>query len=273
VSDISALLSKLSFIKENGLKVKQDLEEELRLYEQPLFMDSGHWSVNSLFFSRQRNWLKNEVQKIRFYGYLCHMLKKKPYRTSAKILIAPVGDGSDIKYLEGIYKEVHGIDISDIQLRKCPQVIIAKKGNILDSGYETESFDIVITSLFFHHLHEVGFTLYAKELFRVLRKGGVMAVLEPSALYPFSWVMAILSKLLGGFPGKVKGERPLLPGFLIKELKSSGFDTVITRGTVLNHICFPFFVQSIINLLDWPFRILWPFRLCTETVGFYCEKK
>lgn len=253
-------------------KNKQNLEEEIQLFEQKFVLDSGHWSMNPLLISRYRLWLKNDVQKIRFYGYLCHFIKKKPYRNNAKILIAPVGDGSDIKYLEGIYSEIYGIDISSVQLARCPRVIIAKRGDILDSKYDMESFDIVIASLIFHHLHKVGFATFAKELYRVLRRGGVMAIIEPSALYPFSWVIALLSRILGDFPGKVKDEKPLLPSNLIKELKCAGFSGIRTRGMVFNHIAFPFFIQLLFNLIDLPLRVLWPFKLCAETVGFYCEK-
>lgn len=259
-------------IDNSEIKNKQNLEEEIKLHEQQFYIDSGHWSAWPLFASRYRHWLMNDVQKIRFYGYLYHFIKKKPYRNNAEVLLAPVGDGCDIRYLQGIYKEIHGIDIYPVQLKKCPKLIVTKEADILDSNYDSESFDIVIVSLFFHHLHEVGFAPFITELYRILRKGGIMAVLEPSAMYPFSWIIALLSRFLGDFPGKVKAERPLLPAIMIRELKHAGFDRIEVRGMVFKHIAFPFFLQSFINLIDWPLRALWPIKLCANTVGYYCEK-
>lgn len=71
--------------------------------------------------------------------------------------MAPVGSGNDFKYLQGIFDVIHGLDISSIALSNCPNIINKKEGNILKSGCEDKSFDIVICSLFLHHVHEIGF--------------------------------------------------------------------------------------------------------------------
>ena len=92
---------------------EQDLYAEVKWYEYGKFyIDSGHWTSHPLFASRERHWLSGEVEKIRFYGYLSRYIFRKPYYQKAKVLIAPIGTGYEIKYLQGLYDEIHGIDIS-----------------------------------------------------------------------------------------------------------------------------------------------------------------
>ncbi|MCX5713855.1 MAG: class I SAM-dependent methyltransferase, partial [Candidatus Omnitrophica bacterium] len=193
----------------SAIKNRQDLQAEIDLHNEEYCVDSGHWMSSPLLISRERQWLKYDVEKIRFYGYLARYIRNKHYKRNAKILIAPVGNGSDFKYLYGIYKEVHGIDISTVQISQCPKKIITKEGDILNSGYEDGSFDIIIVSFFLHHLHDAGLEPFMHEFYRLLRKDGTIAFLEPSSLYPLSWVLALVSKFVGEFPAKVKGERPV----------------------------------------------------------------
>lgn len=113
---------------------KQDLQAEIEWHERRFYIDSGHWTSHPLFASRERHWLQTEVEKIRFYGYLSRYISHKPYYGKAKILIAPVGSGDEIKYLQGLYNEIHGIDISERALAQCPGNVITKKANIIESG-------------------------------------------------------------------------------------------------------------------------------------------
>jgi SAM-dependent methyltransferase len=250
----------------------QDFNKERAWHEQKFYMDSGHWTSHPLFASRERHWLKNHVDKIRFYGYLHRFIKKELYADSADILIAPVGDGYDLEYLQGIFKNVHGMDLSPIALAKCPNIMVKKEGDILNSGYEDESFDIIICSLFLHHVHDIGFEPFIKEYSRLLRKGGVLAIFEPSALYPMSLIFAFLNKTMGNVTGKIKGERPISPPNLNRILGKIGFEHIYIRGITFNHVRFPCWMQLFIDLLDYPLRYFSPFNLFSESIGWYCKK-
>ena len=152
---------------------RQNLEAEIEWHEKGNFyIDSGHWTSHQLFASRERHWLSSEVEKIRFYGYLSRYISDKPYYRKANVLIAPIGTGYEIKYLQGLYNEAHGIDISERALTQCPANIVTKKADILQSGYREESFDIIICPLFLHHVHKVGFSPFLEEFYRILRGGG-----------------------------------------------------------------------------------------------------
>ncbi len=156
---------------------KQDLQAEVEWYDSGKFyIDSGHWTSHPLFASRERHWLSGEIEKIRFYGYLSKYISDKPYYRKAKVLIAPIGTGHEIKYLQGLYSEVHGIDISERALGQCPANIVTKKGDILQSGETAESFDIILCPLFLHHVHKVGFSPFLEEYYRLLRRGGGCAL-------------------------------------------------------------------------------------------------
>jgi len=252
---------------------KQDLQAEIEWYDSGRFyIDSGHWTSHRLFASRERHWLAVDVEKIRFYGYLSRYISDKPYCGKAKVLIAPIGTGYEIKYLQGLYNEVHGIDISKKALAQCPSHIIAKKADISQSGEKEESFDVVICPLFLHHVHKVGFTPFLKEYYRILRPGGTIAIHEPGALFPPSRLASLLRVFMGNVTGLVDDERPVFPPDLTKDLREVGFVRIKYRGLSFSHCRYPVFLQSMIILLDWPWRVLWPFKLFFNGIGWYCEK-
>jgi len=253
-------------------KNKQNISEELKWHEGKFVIDSGHWTSNPLFISRERLWLQINTFKSRFYGYLYRYLQGKSYRNNAKILMAPVGNGEDFVYLEGIYDVVHGIDISDIALSMCPGEIIKKQGDILHSGYEDESFDIIICSQFLHHVHEVGFLSFIKVFYRLLKPGGVVAILEPTSFYPFYWLTGLAEYFIGNVTGKVPTERPISPLELTSILKSVELKKIRYRGLSFNHARFPVAMQLILNLIDYPLRLVYPFKLFSSNMGWFCEK-
>jgi len=251
---------------------KDALEREKEWHEQGFYVDSGHWTSHPFFASRERHWLHNMVQKIRFYGYLDRFSKSKPYARKAKMLLAPAGDGSDVYFLQGLFSEVHGIDISPLALARCPHNVITKEADISESGYSEASFDIIVCSQFLHHVHEIGFDRFIKEFHRILRPGGILAILEPSALHPINQATALASRVLGNVTSKVDGERPIHPPSLTRCLHQNGFHQVKIRGLLFTHVRVPSFLQSFTNTVDAPFRALWPFRNCANAVGWYAEK-
>ena len=251
---------------------EQNFQAEKEWHEHVFYLDSGHWTSNPLFASRERHWLHNEVQKIRFYGELYRYIREKSYDKKARVLLAPVGGGGDVYYLQGIYREVNGIDISPIALANCPGMIVKREGDISASGYEADSFDIIVCSQFLHHVHSVGFAPFVKEFHRLLRRGGVLAILEPSALYPFGQIMAFARKLMGNVTGLVEGERPVLPSSVTAVLEVTGFERIRVRGLTFSHVRFPCIIQNLMDSLDYPFRLLPPFRYFANSIGWFCEK-
>ena len=251
----------------------QNLEKEKAWHEQTTFyVDSGHWTSHPLFASRERHWLHNEVQKIRFYGWLYKYIRDKPYFGSAKFLMAPVGGGNDLRFMTGFYSEVHGIDISPKILSECKPSIITREADILQSGYEDQSFDVLACVLFLHHVRRLGFRPFLEEFRRILRPGGVLAIMEPSHLYPFAWAMSMANRIIGNVTGKVDDERPISPALLTRMLRGTGFEKIRMRGLSYSHIRFPVALQLILTMIDYPFRRLWPFKYIAESVGWYCEK-
>ena len=254
---------------------QQNFEEEKKWHEQRFYIDSGHWTSHPLFANRERHWLHNAVQSIRFYGELFNYIKAKPYRENARSLLAPVGNGNEYLYLQQVFKgdsEIHGIDISPVALDSCPKPIITKESDILFSGYEDETFDVIVCSQFLHHVHTVGLEPFIKEYYRLLRGGGTLAILEPSRLYPFSWVTALARKAMGNVTGLVEGERPISPHLLTTTLMKIGFEKIRVRGMLFTHVRFPSPVQHVINATDYPFRFLPLFKLFAQSMGWYCTK-
>ena len=262
---------------DNKSKIKeriiQNANAEKEWHEQKFYIDSGHWTSHPAFASRERHWLINHVQENRFYGYLSKYIKNKTYGRNAKVLFAPVGDGSHVHYLQGISNETHGIDLSAVALAKCPSSLILKEEDILCSGYAEETFDVVICAQFFHHVHSVGFKPFIIEFQRILKKGGTLAVLEPSILYPFSWVSALARKIIGNVTGLVEGERPVNPFEILGLLKSEGFANIKTIGLTFNHVRFPCAVQHLVSLIDFILRYVTPLKYYSNSIGWFCEKK
>jgi len=250
----------------------QDIRDEQEWHDRKFYVDSGHWTSHPLFASRERHWLYWQTLKIRFYGLLYRCIKDMSFCQHAEILMAPVGNGGDLQCLQGIYKSVSGIDLSSKALQYCPNVIVKKEGNILDSGYPDQRFDVVVCSLFLHHVHKEGFAPFVKEFFRILKPGGVLAVLEPSALYPLVIPFRLLEKVMGNVSGKVCDERPILPLKLNKIITEAGFINLTARGMSFSHPRLPSWIQNVFALIDYPLRVLPLVKYCSSAVAWVCKK-
>lgn len=251
----------------------QEVAREKDWWDKSVFyIDSGHWTSARIFASRERHWICNSVCKIRFYSHVIRLCRKAAFWKRARVLVAPIGDGSETKYLRGVASEIHGIDISPTALAKCPGDLILKQGDIRAMPYDNDFFDVVVCPLFLHHVHDVGFTPYVEEFHRVLKRGGVLAIQEPSALFPFAWVFGFLRTLMGNVTGQVPGERPLRPGKLTRTLRIAGFDNVHIRGLGYNHVRTPVMVQFFVNMLDGIARRTPLLRRLCYNVGFFARK-
>ena len=92
--------------------------------------------------------------------------------------------------------------------------------------YPNNYFDVVICPQFLHHVHTLGFNPYLKEFYRVLRPGGILAIQEPSILYPIVWIMSVLRSIIGNVTNLVEDECPIFPNKLTKNLKQIGFQNM-----------------------------------------------
>lgn len=77
---------------------------------------------------------------------------------------------------------------------------------------------------------------------------------------------------MGNVTGLVFNEKPIYPTALTKSLKETGFVHIRYRGLSFSHVRYPVFLQAMILMLDYPWRVLWPFKLFSNGIGWYCEK-
>lgn len=173
-------------------------------------------------------------------------------KKAGRLLLAPCGGGGDVEFLGTFAEEIHGIDLSPVAVARCPPSIKVKVGDILDSGYAGESFDLVASTLFFHHLGKVGFDPFLEEFRRVMKKGGGIVILEPSLWYPLNLVTRPLKKLFGNPFGEVEDEGPFSPHLLLRALRRTGFVNVTMRPASFSHCAFYTPVAKAVNRITRP---------------------
>ncbi len=192
-----------------------------------------------------------------------------------RALVAPCGDTGDQDILGGIAEEFYGIDLSPLSLAACREShpeIVTREGDILESGYEEGFFDLVASFLFFHHLHQVGFTPFLREFHRILRDGGLLVVLEPSALSPMSAATWLGKKIFGNVSGLVPGEAPLLPSRLETAVRDSGFRIARFEGVSFSHNRMPVPLQRLAEPVSAAVARFSPLNRASWMFVMICEK-
>jgi SAM-dependent methyltransferase len=169
-----------------------------------------------------------------------------------RMLIAPCGVGDDFPYLTNLADEVHGIDLSEKAVAKCPETMNAKVGDMLESGYPDDNFDCVASPLVFHHLVDLGFDRFLSEFYRVLKPGGLLVILEPSLWYPLNLITRPVKRLFNNPYGEVEDERPFPPKMLTQALVRTGFTQIETRAATFSHPAIFIPVQRVIDELTGP---------------------
>jgi SAM-dependent methyltransferase len=202
------------------------LERERSWYTEPAFR-AGHPLNARLFYSRERNAF-NYVEARRRLAALLGPVDE--------LLVAPIGGGTDLPYLRPLAARIAGIDIvpEAVEAIADPDVE-ARVGDMLALPYADESFDAVAVSLFFHHYFRQGYEPYLVEIRRVLRPGGLLVTLEPSALHPGWWLSWALRRVVGNISGAVADERPIRASQLVAAMRMTGFADVQVEAAAFPH--------------------------------------
>jgi SAM-dependent methyltransferase len=226
-----------------------NLDKEKIFYDTPSFQ-KNHLLNSKLFYSVERN----EFAYIFPKNMMIYHIQKRLNTLNPKILIAPFGTGNDIYYVKKISDNIFGVDISETALKAYTGDYV--KTFICDISnmdiFQENTFDIVYASLFFHHFRN-NFDIFLNEIYRVLKPGGWIFILEPSRLYPFGWITRLLKILIGNITGQVEDEGPFLPIRMIKAMKRCGYKDIVHLGASFSHNRFPIFIQKLINKITKPF--------------------
>jgi SAM-dependent methyltransferase len=176
----------------------EKIQKEKEWHTTPRF-NKKHFLNCFLFYSSKRNDFNYIFPRKNFFNYIEKTIISEKIK-NPKILIAPIGV-EDIKYIKSIKQMSYGVSGIDISQKVIDEIIdkdINKYcGDIKDMHmFDDNSFDLVISPLFFHHFVDFGFEDFLKEMHRVLKKDGYFFALEPSSFYPITWISGFVKKYL-----------------------------------------------------------------------------
>lgn len=100
------------------------------------------------------------------------------YTQQNKKKLLDIGCGTG-KYGQALIQkgfDVIGIDKSPSQISEAKKVINAQEGNAIDLPYKSESFDVCIMIMMIHHMNQKERALAFDEIYRVLKKDGVLII-------------------------------------------------------------------------------------------------
>jgi SAM-dependent methyltransferase len=225
------------------------IEREKRWNIQSAFQ-KNHFLNSRLFYSKKRNDFSQVFPKKQFYDLVAKVIKSNNLNNPS-MLIAPIGEGSDIEYVKRFSNNISGVDVSEEAINR----IIDKdiKTYVCDmknmSMFKDGNFDIVIVPLFFHHYCRFGFDDFLKEICRVLKPNGHFFALEPSVLYPPILLIKPARKIFGNITGAVEDEMPFVPLKLSRAMRCAGFSGIRIYGASFSHNRFPIWMANINNAI------------------------
>ncbi len=223
------------------------LDRERRWHTEETF-DREHVLNSRFLYDRERNLWNYEFPKRQMAELIRRKIRILGLDRST-ILVAPVGDGQDIRFLEGLAEKVVGIDLSPVAVAKVPAGVEAHVGDMKRmTVFPDEHFPVVVTPLFFHHFRD-DLDPFLAEIYRVLKPGGLFVALEPSILHPLSWITRSLRHVAGNITGQVEDEGPMMPLSLSRAMRRCGFSDIQIRGASFTHNRIPRPVGALINRL------------------------
>jgi SAM-dependent methyltransferase len=240
------------------METQQNLEAEQAWYDSDPWVNRDCFLMKWPFVHPRRHRYAYDYARRTTRQYIQNYLISENVRIH-RALVAPCGSKADQDILAGMAEEFHGVDVSSTALDRVPEFVITKQADILETGYEDNSFDFVASFLFFHHVHRVGFDPFLEELHRIIRNGGYLFILEPSDLYPLCKVMNLGRRIFGNISGLVPDERPIRPSRMDYSLKNAGFHIVKFASVSFSHVRIPYPLQVGINMASRPLQMLFPF--------------
>ena len=165
---------------------------------------------------------------------LDHLARGAAVRAGERVLDVATGTGSLALRLARSGAEVTGVDLAlaliDTARRLAAEAGLGVRyevGDAEDLPYDDASFDVVLSTLFFHHLPDDGKRQTAAELMRVLRPGGRLVVGDLARPHDPLMRLAVLVtvQLLDGVATTALNVRGELPDVLA----GAGFESVRLR--------------------------------------------
>lgn len=180
------------------------------------------------------------------------ILEKIRIKNPKSVLDVGCGDGFYLHLLAALFPKARivGIDKDKNALRSAvinlkSQNLSIKHGDVYNLSFASNSFDIVLASEVLEHLKDDLKGL--KEIYRVLRPGGLLLISVPHANYPILWdpINWFIEKIFNthikkGFFSGIwnQHERLYFKDQLMKLVKRIGFKDV--ESDILTQICLPF---------------------------------
>ena len=228
------------------------LDRENKWHTEATFQKE-HILNNRLLYSYERVEFNHSFPKRRLSRHMCQMIKGLGLMHPS-ILIAPLGEGDDVRYVSHLSDNISGIDIFagsvDNVVDKTVNACVGDIKNM--TMFSDEQFDIVMVPLFFHHFVKYGFDEFLTEIYRVLKPGGHFFSLEPSSLHPLSMITRVARKIFGNITGQVEDESPFHPARLSNAMRRCGLTDVHVLGASFTHSRVPIWIAKINNVVTLP---------------------
>jgi len=225
------------------------LKKEIEWYEGAF--NATHLLNRWPLYSHKRNESSYHVAK----AALMRQVKSR-VRHAENVLVAPCGVWRDLPYLQKTWPTAKfvGIDISPSALEASSEE--THVGDVRQMPFQSNTFDVALATLFFHHIADEGFSDYLREYKRVLRPGGVLVAMEQSMFHPFFAITRPLKKAVGNITGQVEHEHPISIALLDRDCRAEGFSRVETFACSFGHNRTPVPLRAVLNTILYPLKAM-----------------